>query len=136
MASVSGWIRKFKASKDLRRTLKQLFLMDDIKGGVYVGQDQLGNKYYEDKDEMFARNRHVEYASFEPNSTQVPPQWRQWLHQTYQAPPADKADQIKLYKWSNVHHTVNPTGSNRAYKPYSTTIPKTHSWVPTVKARV
>ncbi|KAI9293876.1 NDUFA12-domain-containing protein [Neoconidiobolus thromboides FSU 785] len=136
MASLGQWVRKFKSSWDLKRTFNQLWVIKDVKGGVYVGKDALGNRYYEDNDETWARHRHVEYAAYDYDPSQVPAKWRNWLHFTNSTVPKPDQELTPMYKWVTTKHVENVTGTPKAYKPYSTTKSKFESWEPKVQERV
>lgn len=81
--------------------------------GQFVGQDDYGNKYYQDKK---ARRdgkvlRWVIYNGI-PEATKVPPEWHGWLHYTTN----DIPENTKPYIWQKPHQR-NLTGTSFAYKP-------------------
>jgi NADH:ubiquinone oxidoreductase subunit len=78
--------------------------------GVKVGEDGLGNEYYETRD---GKRRWVCYHDV-PEATQVPAEWHGWLHFTWDEPPT-KAPVIHK-EWEKPHQE-NMTGSARAYAP-------------------
>jgi NADH:ubiquinone oxidoreductase subunit len=83
--------------------------------GVYVGQDEFGNKYYQSKkaDRPFnKKSRWVIYKGM-PEPTKVPPQWFLWLHHQAVASPNSNA---KKYAWE-INHETNNTGTKKAYFP-------------------
>ena len=54
--------------------------------GVRVGEDGLGNIYYEERD---GPRRWVTYRTLAEPS-QIPPAWHAWLHRTVDVPPTDR----------------------------------------------
>ena len=57
-----------------------------------MGTDQLGNKYFENKEEyQYGHHRWVEYANhrsfYDADPTLVPPEWHVWLHCITDDPP-------------------------------------------------
>src|SRR5690606_31590293 len=58
--------------------------------GVFVGQDEFGNKYYEAKDTSDSydgrKRRWVIYDGY-AEASKVPPDWHGWLHYTFDEPP-------------------------------------------------
>ncbi|KAF9928144.1 hypothetical protein FBU30_002600 [Linnemannia zychae] len=122
------------------RFLRQLNNIGDTKVGTLVGTDQFGNKYFENLNESYGRNRWVQFAVEDTffnrgtaNASQIPAEWHGWLHRMLQAPPTvDKT--MVAPKWG-VTYTENLTGSPKAYKTYSTTRPKVHAWAPKAAPR-
>jgi len=50
-------------------------------GATLVGEDTQGNKYYENMNTQYGRQRWVEYADTSNyNASSVPPEWHCWLH--------------------------------------------------------
>nr|CAG8502095.1 1674_t:CDS:2 [Entrophospora candida]CAG8570690.1 6358_t:CDS:2 [Entrophospora candida] len=102
-----------------REYLRQLNRIGDTKFGTFIGIDQFGNKYFENNEEFFGRERWVEYGTTEyDDASQIPPEW--------QPLPLPK------YKAS---HVENPTLTRKAYKPYNTTAPKIIPWEPKISPR-
>lgn len=83
--------------------------------GRFVGRDELGNTYYEQKrgvGPLGRPRRWVVYAaSAEPS--RVPPGWHGWLHYKVDSPPA--AD-YRPRPWQKPH-LPNLTGTAAAYRP-------------------
>ena len=52
----------------LKGTVKRLYQFKDIKFGVHVGTDELGNKYFENNDYPSGQNRWVEPKIFDSGS--------------------------------------------------------------------
>lgn len=72
----------------LARYWRNMQSLGDAKAGVYMGQDRMGNKFYEDLNEIPGRHRWVEfYQNNDPNASQVEPAWHAWLHHVQKLPP-------------------------------------------------
>ena len=59
--------------------------------GVFVGKDELGNSYYEAKDDRDSydkgrKRRWVVYNGY-AEASKVPADWHGWLHYTFDEPP-------------------------------------------------
>ena len=78
--------------------------------GAAVGEDQFGNRYFQNKD---SSRRWVLYNGT-VEASRVPPDWHGWLHHTYAEPPT-KAP-FKTQKWET-EHQPNLTGTEGAYRP-------------------
>ena len=121
--SVGGYGNAF------RRLLRE----GNVRTGTLVGTDQFGNKYYENNNYMFSRNRFVEFpykGRYEFDATQIPPEWHRWMQYMTDDPPSKVP--LTASKFDKTHE-LNYSGSEKEYVPYSTTRPKLHSWVPPKK---
>lgn len=81
----------------------------------YVGKDELGNKYYEERRPSLEgrKRRYVIYNGYaEP--TKVPADWHGWLHHTFEKPPT--VDPLPRKSWEKPHKP-NLTGTLEAYRP-------------------
>lgn len=105
------------------------------KFGKLVGQDEHGNKYYENMNETLWRHRWVDYASHDYNASQVSSEWHAWMQHTRHEPPTSDIVLQQAKKSWQIPHFENLTGTRGAYKPYSTTKHKVATWDPTVSAR-
>ena len=77
---------------------------------AYVGSDEFGNRYYEDKK----RNRRwVTYNGYADAST-IPPGWHGWMHHRTDTPPS--AETYRGRDWEKPHQP-NLTGTAAAYRP-------------------
>ncbi len=87
------------------------------KGAVFVGQDELGNKYYEAKDTRDSydgrKRRYVVYNGY-AEASKVTPDWHGWLHHTFDEPPT--VEPLKRQSWEK-DHQPNLTGTLHAWKP-------------------
>ena len=105
-----------------------------------IGEDKYGNKYYQNDEYFYGRNRWIIYNpkhGVDYDASMVPAEWFGWLHYKTDVPPTVKAP--ASYSWIQ-EHTANTSGSsagagtlmgsNNAYMPYTTTKPKIESWVP------
>ncbi|KAI9216067.1 NADH ubiquinone oxidoreductase subunit NDUFA12-domain-containing protein [Blastocladiella britannica] len=112
----------------------QLMILGEVKAGTLVGTDAAGNQYFENKSELFVRERWVVPAkrSFDPS--EIPADWHMWIHKIDSRSPAELGDLVARPKWLGAH-TDNPTGRADAYKPYDTTTPKVEAWAPKVARR-
>jgi hypothetical protein len=68
-------------------------LIEHGPGGVLIGVDHNGNKYFEKQDAQVGRDRWVVYANpgdwrrQDPSS--IPPEWHGWLHGIVDANPSN-----------------------------------------------
>ena len=67
-----------------------LWRTDAIKNGALIGEDKLGNKYYENHRYFVGRSRWVIYndnVSYDYDGSQVTAEWYGWLHYKTDLPP-------------------------------------------------
>ena len=67
-------VRQFGVYEALRR----FWIFSDVKVGSLVGKDRMGNRYFQNKDEVvWGRDRWVEYAhgQYPRDASHVPPEW-------------------------------------------------------------
>jgi NADH:ubiquinone oxidoreductase subunit len=83
--------------------------------GVRVGDDGLGNVYYEERS---GPRRWVVYRTVAEPS-QVPPAWHAWLHHTVDVPPTE--EHYAPRPWEQAHRP-NMTGTYEAYRPPGSTL--------------
>jgi NADH:ubiquinone oxidoreductase subunit len=84
----------------------------------FVGQDELGNKYYEAKTDRDSydrgrKRRWVVYKGY-ADASKVTPDWHGWLRYTFDEPPTVQPFVVK--PWEKAHRP-NLTGTIHAYKP-------------------
>ena len=77
--------------------------------GKFVGKDEFGNKYYQNKK----KTRWVIYKD-EINASKITSDWFSWMHHITDVIPSNKIE--KKYSWQKPHQD-NQTGSKKAYKP-------------------
>lgn len=80
------------------------------RNGSDVGEDDLGNRYFQSKD---GKRRWVIYKGSN-DASRVPPEWHGWLHHTHDGTPDDYLPPVK--DWQK-QPTANLTGSEEAYRP-------------------
>lgn len=80
------------------------------RNGVLVGEDELGNKYYTNKDET---KRWVIYNG-PIEASRISPDWHGWLHHTFDECPGTTPLQHK--PWEKPH-IANMSGTGAAYHP-------------------
>jgi NADH:ubiquinone oxidoreductase subunit len=83
--------------------LKTLFF------GKFVGNDELGNKYYESK----SGKRWVIYADT-IDASKIPVEWYSWIH--FISNRIEKKHVFNKYDWQKSHQ-ANLTGTEEAYYP-------------------
>ena len=85
--------------------------------GVFVGQDELGNKYYEAKDTSDSydgrKRRWVIFNGY-AEASKVSPDLHGWLHHTFVDPPTVAPFVVK--PWEK-EHRPNLSGTIHAYRP-------------------
>jgi NADH:ubiquinone oxidoreductase subunit len=82
--------------------------------GRYVGADDFGNKYYEEKNKQNKKPRRWVIYHGIPEASTVPPAWHSWLH--YIAKEAPQSTQDNKLPWQK-EHIPNMTGTPLSYKP-------------------
>ncbi|EKX41318.1 hypothetical protein GUITHDRAFT_112529 [Guillardia theta CCMP2712] len=74
---------------------KQLRQCKEAKVGTLVGTDKFGNRYYENREDQYLRDRWVVYNTekihMDYDPALVPPEWHGWLHHITDTTP----DEIK-----------------------------------------
>ena len=86
--------------------------------GVFVGKDELGNSYYEAKDDRKSydkgrKRRWVIYNGY-AEASKVSPDWHGWLHYTFDEPPTEAP--LPRRRWEK-DHQPNLTGTPLAWRP-------------------
>jgi len=103
--------------------------------GKLVGEDEMGNKYFEDRkpnSELWRPRRWVKFAKKNYDASQIPAAWFGWLH--YMHSPLNERS---AHNWEKPHqenksgtpdrylpkhHSSNPAASSeklRVYQPWS-----------------
>lgn len=82
---------------------------------VFVGEDEQGNKYFEEKKPSLEgrKRRWVKYNGL-AEASRVPPDWHGWLHHTFAEPPTQAP--LPRRAWEK-DHVPNMTGTKLAYRP-------------------
>ena len=78
--------------------------------GHFVGSDEFGNRYYQNK--TGSRRWMLFNGTFE--ASRVPPDWHGWLHFTFREPPTIAP--LKTRSWEKPY-IPNLTGTPAAYRP-------------------
>ncbi|NWH09029.1 MAG: NADH:ubiquinone oxidoreductase subunit NDUFA12 [Alphaproteobacteria bacterium] len=78
--------------------------------GQLVGEDEQGNRYYQQRG---GSRRWVVYNGY-ADASRVPPEWHPWLHHTLKEPPTLAPPKVK--PWEK-EHVPNMTGTPFAYRP-------------------
>ena len=86
--------------------------------GIFVGEDDFGNKYYKAEGALIDRSvgserRWVVYNGY-ADASKVPPGWRGWLCHNGDTPPSEEDYQPR--EWQKPH-VENMTGTAEAYRP-------------------
>ena len=84
--------------------------------GRYIGSDEFGNRYYEQKCGVGPLGRPRRWVIYKDLSepTLVPPEWHGWLHYTFDAPPTE--ERYHPRPWEKGPR-MNMTGTAEAYRP-------------------
>lgn len=90
--------------------------------GVFVGEDEQGNKYYRSKYSKHPALGHerrwvVYHGEAEPSK--IPPGWWGWMHHKSDKPPTEEAYAAR--EWQKPHRP-NMTGTALAYRPKGSTL--------------
>ncbi|PIA16330.1 NDUFA12-domain-containing protein [Coemansia reversa NRRL 1564] len=115
--------------------------LDDAKWGRLVGVDELGNRYYENPEERYGRERWCLPAArpSKMDASQIPPRWHSWLHKTTdevpKPTPAEDAAALHRPKWMAFPHYENFTGTKKANVTFNTVRPKVEPWAPNTVTR-
>ena len=91
--------------------------------GKLIGEDQFGNKYYQNK----SGKRWVIYKG-EVEASKIPVEWYSWMHYTNNK--IENLHKLKKYDWQK-ESIPNQTGSENSYHPqkYTNVIKKKYkSW--------
>lgn len=77
MAAILNFIRVVRANGGVASSFMALWKRDDLKAGNFVGEDEVGNKYYENDKYFLGKNRWVHYAdhfnwNYDPSQVRLP----------------------------------------------------------------
>lgn len=85
--------------------------------GVFIGEDEMGNRYYEAKDARDSydgrRRRWVIFNGY-AEASKVSPDWHGWLHYTFAEPPT--VEPLVRRAWEK-DHRPNLSGTPMAWRP-------------------
>lgn len=81
-----------------------------------VGEDEQGNRYYEEASPSASDGRHRRWVIYHgvAEASRVPADWHGWLHHTFDAPPTEAP--FNPRDWE-LDHLPNMTGTPLAYHP-------------------
>lgn len=83
--------------------------------GKLVGEDQFGNKYYENEAAGYNQKRWVVYKDLvNYNPSQIPPEWHGWLNLINDLPPTTHDFKRPVYA---IEPYATRTGTAAAYQP-------------------
>jgi len=132
MRHVAGNLRKIiNHHGGVKGTLTELFRNDEIKHGELVGEDKFGNKYYENNDYFYLRNRWFRPSDkygYDYDATNIPPEWHRWMHHGTDIVPSRQPRNVE--RWQTYEDPTTKTGTLQKYVPYTTTEPKIQPWTP------
>jgi NADH:ubiquinone oxidoreductase subunit len=91
--------------------------------GEFVGEDELGNRYYRTKggkiDPTLGLERRWVIYNGLAEASMVPPTWHGWLHHSAAVPPTEET--VVTRPWEKPH-LPNLTGTPWAYRPSGSTL--------------
>ena len=95
-------------------------LIDIWRRGAFVGEDEQGNRYYEERRPSLEgrKRRYVIYSGL-AEASRVSADWHGWMHHTLADPPT--VTPLKRQKWEKAHQP-NLTGTVHAYRPKGSTL--------------
>lgn len=90
--------------------------------GRYVGADDQGNRYYEERPRKTRRDPTHAHAAGRRwviyngtvEASRIPPEWHAWIHHIVDVPPSDSMPRVKPWE---AKHQANLTGTAYAYRP-------------------
>lgn len=136
--SLSKWVSRIKEVGNFKRPLDWVKLLYDgnlfvtiiEKGptGKLVGEDQFGNKYYEDETTSYNRKRWVVYGNMNTYSPSiVPPEWHGWLNYINDFAPTQHDFKRPIYA---IDAGETKTGTTECYGPKGSWInPDKRCWL-------
>eukprot|EP00877_Chromochloris_zofingiensis_P010716 jgi/Chrzof1/5899/Cz16g19250.t1 len=90
-------------------------LIDQAHKGKLVGEDQFGNKYYENPEGLYNRKRWVIYKDKSSyNATSIPPEWHGWINYINDFPPTQYDYRRPVFA---IEPYVTKTGTTEYYQP-------------------
>ena len=96
------------------------------RGGVFVGEDEAGNRYFETTDKRWdydGRNRRFVIYNGYADASKVCADWHGWLHHTFEEPPTRAP--LPRKAWEKPH-LPNLTGTPYANRPSGSTLAQGH----------
>lgn len=104
----------------LKSTVYRFLKFQQLKYGEFMGEDDFGNKYYENLEYPMGQHRWVEYKLWYHDASQVQPGWHAWLHHVcddtpFTAKPGGYHVDVNVAKGDPYHIEQNIRGSNAPY---------------------
>jgi NADH:ubiquinone oxidoreductase subunit len=84
------------------------------RNGEKVGEDELGNVYYQGGQDAERRTRRWVIYNGYAEASAIPPGWHGWMHHRTDTPPSQESYEPR--EWQ-LPHKQNLTGTARAYRP-------------------
>lgn len=84
------------------------------RNGARVGEDALGNVYFETKAGRKGPSRRWVMYAGSNDASRVPPEWHGWLHFTIAEPPSEALPPARIWEKPAM---PNLTGTPAAYRP-------------------
>ncbi|MEM1104078.1 MAG: NADH:ubiquinone oxidoreductase subunit NDUFA12 [Pseudomonadota bacterium] len=86
------------------------------KRGEKVGEDEYGNRFFEERNPSFSDGRKRRWVVYNgiAEPSRITPDWHGWLHHTFDAPPT--TEPLLRRAWEK-EHRPNLTGTPEAYYP-------------------
>jgi NADH:ubiquinone oxidoreductase subunit len=105
----------FKSKQSFSKNSLQVHLLTFFAGEL-TGEDQFGNRYYQEKL-LFSKfnrplRRWILYKGT-PEASKIPAEWFGWLHFTHER----QLDDREKYAWIK-QHQQNMSGTPQAYRPF------------------
>lgn len=91
-------------------------LLWTLRGQRFVGEDDYGNRYFEQKKGASFNGRPRRWVVYNgyADASRVPSDWHGWLHHTFAEAPSEAP--LRRQKWET-EHQPNLTGTLWAYRP-------------------
>lgn len=100
--------------RELKHNSFFTLLMTWLKG-KFVGEDQYGNRYYQERrDKPWRRRKRWVVFAQEAEPTEIPPGWVGWLHKRFEHPPSEEP--LPAPNWERERLPI-ATGTDLAYRP-------------------
>ncbi len=85
-----------------------------MRKGVFIGEDQQGNRFYEEKAPKNGKARRWVTYNGTAEASRISPDWHGWVHYTFDSPPT--VAPFSVHAWETAH-TPNVTGTPFAFHP-------------------
>jgi len=122
-----------KQNGGIRGSIVQLFRTDELKDGKLIGEDYLGNKYFENDRYFLGRNRWVVYGNrfgWDYEGSQVPPEWHRWLHYMGDENPISQPPKRELWMTDHKENTTMDSADKWLVKQFICHHRRIKQWLP------